>query len=425
MTRAITIPDDYQTLVGLLRDAIARRPPSHDWQAVNWPVVFTRARQHGVATFLYPWLAEHASCASASASSADFLQTLSAWREHFLTSVLQTLERQRELASLLAMFADAKMEVAPLKGAWLSEHVYDDPAQRSMSDLDLLVRKQDVQTCHRLLTADGYFVEQDMLLNPFASDQPYFHSIKPTMVELHWNFASESEPLIPSPDMEAIWQAMRLDTVVCFPVRVLSLEDQLAHLVQHMLHHRFAVPLRGYLDIALFLQKLGEDLSSSALDAASLRWRTGAALPFVAHLASELLDSPLPASLSVPLKETLANRLDPLAQTLFRLPPASLRGCEQTMLRLRKSSPAARLRVIASRIFMPRAYLTIRYPYARCWALLPFVWMQRIIDLLAKTKRRGLCTAIGTTSGGYDLIDDADIRDSTIHRLLHENEKPG
>jgi hypothetical protein len=69
--------------------------------------------------------------------------------------VLQTLERQRELASLLAMFADAKMEVAPLKGAWLSEHVYDDPAQRSMSDLDLLVRKQDVQKCHRLLTADS------------------------------------------------------------------------------------------------------------------------------------------------------------------------------------------------------------------------------------------------------------------------------
>jgi hypothetical protein len=44
----------------------------------------------------------------------------------------------------------------PLKGAWLSETVYDDPARRSMSDLDVLVQKRELDAAMPRLLVLGY-----------------------------------------------------------------------------------------------------------------------------------------------------------------------------------------------------------------------------------------------------------------------------
>jgi hypothetical protein len=260
-----------------------------------------------------------------------------------------------------------------------------------------------------------------MLLNPFASDQPYFHSIKPTMVELHWNFASESEPLIPSPDIEAIWQAMRLDTVVCFPVRALSLEDQLAHLVQHMLHHRFAVRARifGHCPIP------------------PKTWRTTFVLCARRRLA------PLANGGRTTLRRPLGVRTagQPSPRQPFRSPERNLgesarsacpnavptaarlfAGLRTNHAPFEEGVPRARLRLIASRIFMPRAYLTIRYPYARYWLCChssgcngSSIWPRQ---------NGGAVYCHTDDPRGYDLIDDADIRDSTVHRLLTKTKSP-
>lgn len=423
MTHAIRIPHDYRDLIGLLRDAVNRRPPPENWQSARWPEIFRLAQQQGVAHFLYPWLAEHAVSATGQPNDSTFREVVSDWRSLYLASTLQSIGRQRELAAVLSLFSHADIPVIPLKGAWLCEQIYDDPAQRSMSDLDLLVRRKDVEACHALLSDDGYFVKHDTLLNPFSPDQAYFHTTKRMMLELHWQFTSDAQPTLPKPDVDAVWKVTRRGVLGPNPICVLPPEDQLAHLVQHILHHRFAVPLRGYLDIALFLRKFGAPISSPAIEAAARRWRVGQAIPFIARLTAELFDSPMPSGLSEGAARVDADRLTALAEALFRLPPANARICEQTLLQLRNASPLTRLRLIVSRVFMPRAYLSIRYPYARHRALLPLAWVHRAADLI-RNRREDLREAFGDTAGRA-FLDDARTRESTVCWLLREKERPG
>ena len=155
-----------------------------------------------------------------------------------------------------------------------------------------------------------------------------------------------------------------------------------------MLHHVFAAPLRAYVDIGLLVRKHGERLTPALLDAAGGRWRTGRGIPFALRLASELLACPLPPALCPSVPELPAPRRAQALQALFDLPAAQARSGESTLLRFRASSAPARLRLVLGRIFMPRAFLAMRYPCARhAWGL-PLAWLCRARDLHRQNRAR-------------------------------------
>lgn len=388
MSTPPAIPPAYGTLVDCLRSAVnatSYTPPAD----TDWASLFAQARQQHVDAFLYPWLATRVpDLFSARAAPGD--TPAANWRMRFLATLAQTTRRQQQLAELLSACADARIDVLPLKGAALSESVYDDPAQRTMCDLDLLVRAADCSACHRLFLSLGYAVKTVTLGNPYSSDQAYYHPSYPWFVELHWHVASRRLPDTPIPDLDAIWQNTS-EAVCCGqPVRALAAEDQLGHLVQHMVHHLFAVPMRSYLDIALFLRKHGEHLTPDRLAAASRRWKTGRGLPFVLQVVTFLFRLPPPAAIreQVRLTDEDAERYAQALQTLCALPEAPARSAETTLLRFRDASPLGRLRLVLSRIFMPRAFLIPQYPCARHVCGLPLAWLQRARDLRRLHRRR-------------------------------------
>lgn len=157
MNGPLPIPPDYRALIGLLRCAIRRAPAERALLTeADWPATLRLARQHGVDTYLYPWLAEHAPALFSARADVPPDSAFAAWRTLFLEAIPRTLLRQRQLAEILAALARARIEVIPLKGTWLGETVYDDPVQRSMSDIDLLVRAVDRDPCDTLLCSLGY-----------------------------------------------------------------------------------------------------------------------------------------------------------------------------------------------------------------------------------------------------------------------------
>ena len=384
-----SIPSGCRTLIATLRDAVNGTPPDAPLDAADWPAVLRQAREQGVDTYLYPWLSanvpERFSAKAVVPGSAP-----AAWRELFLEALTQTLLRQRQLAEIFAAFAEAHIDVIALKGAWLSETVYADPAQRTMSDLDLLIRAEDRDACHTRLLALGYAVKTETLHNRYAYDQSYDHPRRRKHVELHWHVASDMISGTPIPDIASVWR--NTSSAVCcgHPVRALSPADLLAHQIQHMLNHLFATPLRVYVDIALLVRKYGDELTTEALDAAGVRWKTGRGIPFVLRLASDLLAFPLPPALHAYAPELDAARRAQALQAVFDLPTAQARGGETTLVRFKASSPLGRLRLALARIFMPRPLLIMIYPYARHAYGLPFAWLRRAFDLrrnhLAKVK---------------------------------------
>jgi len=381
-----SIPPDYRTLIACLRGAFNGTPPNVSLEAADWPAVFRQAREQGVDAYLYPWLA--AQLPKLFAAPADAPDSApAAWRARFLETLPHTALRRRQLAEILAALAGARIDVMVLKGAWLGETVYDDPAQRTMSDIDLLIRADDRDACHACLLNLGYTARADALHNRFAYDQAYVHSSHRDFVELHWHVTSDMDGKTPVPDIAAIWRETVPAVFLGHPVRALPPADQLAHLVQHMLHHLFAAPLRAYVDIALLVRKHG-DLAPAALAAAGARWKTGSGIPFTLWLASGLLGVPLPPALRAFAPEPAESRRAQAVQALFDLPTAHARGGETTLLRFKGASPSGRLRLVLSRIFMPRPFLVLHYPCARHACALPLAWLRRACDLRRQNRAR-------------------------------------
>ena len=133
------------------------------------------------------------------------------------------------------------LDLVLLKGAaLLSEEVYG-PAEREMTDLDLLIRPEDENAFEELLTGLGFKAMEN-------SSQAYYRmaapSAPPVIADLHTALRHEK-------NTAALWsRAGRASTTAA----VLGLEDQVLHLASHtLLHH-------GCLE-ELTLQDLGRLLS--------------------------------------------------------------------------------------------------------------------------------------------------------------------
>ena len=72
---------------------------------------------------------------------------------------LNDLVRRVVLKEVLGCLAGAGIPVMPLKGALLAYWVYDDPSERRVSDVDLLVPEKSFEAAIAKLAGQGYHAE--------------------------------------------------------------------------------------------------------------------------------------------------------------------------------------------------------------------------------------------------------------------------
>lgn len=402
-------------LVACVRSALHDRPLPTGTDALSWPLLYRTACEQGVDTFLFPWLTAHfPEHFAASAAPPDSVP--GAWRMRTLRELQRSTLRQRQLAEMAAGFERAGLDLVMLKGAWLAESVYANPVLRSMTDIDVLIRTDQRDRSHAMMLQLGYTATADTLHSRFAYDQGYCHPQHPYAVEMHWAMSCELETDSPEADMGAVWRHVEPTRLYGFPCFALSVPDQLAHLVHHMLHHLFAVPLRSYLDIALLMRTRGDALTPEAITAAGTRWQTGTAIPFILRFVADLFDIPLPATLTNSVPQIEATWRDAVLHALSRLPHGSERGAESTMLCYRRAGLAGRARLVLGRIFMPRVFLAERYPSARVLAGVPWAWVCRARDLY-RTHRATLVALDTDSSPEQQRLDAAAVRTALANHL--------
>ncbi len=424
MSDTLSIPAEYRTLVGLLRDAVRSAPPDAELlAAADWPAVLRQARQHGVDTYLYPWLAEHAPALFSPRADVAPDSAPAAWRTLFLAAIPRALQRQRQLAELLAAFGRAGIDVMPLKGAWLSETVYDDPARRSMSDLDVLVRKRDLDACHATLLDLGYRAAGTVVQTDYLKDRAYTHTAYPCPVEVHWDIVPFRGNTFWAVDTTALWERSVSTTLLSHPVRSLNTDDQLLHLTLHILLHGFAMPLRGFLDIALLIKCERQRTNGQAENTATADPQVRRCLDFVLTFVSQLFNVPLPDRLATRVQPVDFSRLAQAFDGLAVLPSAEEHRRETMLVRLGQASPAGRVRFILSRIFLPHQLLAGDYPFARKPYGVPFAWLCRLRDLMLR-----YCGKIGFGLRPRARISrslEPERKRQSLIEWLWENEKPG
>lgn len=198
---------------------------------------------------------------------------------------------QVKLEAIGPALAARGLQPALLKGAALALAVYPAMAQRTMSDIDVLLPDEMMATAVEVMGALGYRQyekgERPLALQEMARGEIQFYDPYGRLVELHWSpFAGWWVQRTTAIDDAAIWQRVEL---LRPPFQQLDPEDTVIHVAVHLaINHHFCVSaIRGLLDIAFTAQKRPVDWAVVA--ARSREWRVNVAVYVVLELAAQLV----------------------------------------------------------------------------------------------------------------------------------------
>jgi hypothetical protein len=116
---------------------------------VRWPALLELADKHGVVPLLFRWLRTYA---------PDLVppEPFAVLRNKYQANVARSLQLTHELAQIVQTLAAADLAAICLRGPTLALQAYGDPTLRQFSDLDLLVRPEDLPAAFVALDQIGY-----------------------------------------------------------------------------------------------------------------------------------------------------------------------------------------------------------------------------------------------------------------------------
>jgi hypothetical protein len=201
---------------------------------------------------------------------------------------------------MLHAFGERGVDALPYKGPVLAEMAYGDLALRRSIDVDVLVRRRDVQPARETLVALGYALSEECCLHEQAYAHAHHHLVFKNMqngvtLELHWQTVTPQFSFDLS--FDALWKNSIMTSLACQTVRSPSVEDTLLLVCVHASMHGWK-QLKQVCDVAELLRRY----PSANWGALQRRAQALGALRMLrlgVLLAHEALDAPLPAALAV------------------------------------------------------------------------------------------------------------------------------
>jgi hypothetical protein len=291
--RNLSVQDGSLLLYCLgIRHASAAEAPPPDITEWEWDGIVRQACENGVAGLLYHRLR---TVVPDLVVPPGVHEVLAATAFH---GVAQSLRIGRELGRVLELFQHHGIRVIVLKGGHLGQTVYESFALRSMCDLDVMVRREDLTRAEAALSRAGYIPQ---FTGVEDVDYSCHHHVRPlarpggARVELHWSIAHPYAPF--DIDLDGIWARARHDEVVGVAAHVLSTEDLLLHLCLHAaFSHKFRVGLRACWDVLEVVQHGGDAIDWDVVIRRAGQWKAGRYVYLTLRLVQQLLGAAIPAA---------------------------------------------------------------------------------------------------------------------------------
>ena len=336
-----------------------------------------------------------------------------ALREEYLKAGGSNLLIYRELARVLTAFQVAvpRAPLILLKGAALATTVYSEIALRPMTDIDVLLSREHLESAVEALRSLGY---EDLSpeMTPGLSRETHFQvALKGgprgyVIVELHWRLVG-GEGDWRSPRLDWFWgQAqtwkMREDRRQSPPLSALQLGStaHLLYLAAHlMLQHGGA---KGRLlwvhDIHLLVRKCEHELDWNELRVRAREYGWSPALRRALLRAQDIFDTPLPDGFLEALSADGIPKTRAAVES--RAQPVQTRAT-MTWNRMRALDWARRLKLARSVLWPTPEYLCWRYSVRRKWLwplCYPYRWALLSLEC-AKTLAKLWWRRLGYTQG--------------------------
>ena len=259
---------------------------------LSWGKLWEAGHFHGVLPLLYL----HLQALTPQLVPVDMLERL---RFRHDTSVHRNLLKTAEFLRIVQALAGKDIPTIPLKGVVLAHTLYPNPGLREFSDIDVLVRDQDVWQARGLLESMGFVSRSDLAAGQEIALRRSMHAHvfwRPAdrmLVDLHWDLAPRYQATgIP---VDALWHRTTKFELGGAELRILSPEVTLLLLCAHAANHG-PVPwprVKWVCDVSELLRKHRgldwRELFALAEEAGCRRM-----VDLGLAVAARLLDAPLP-----------------------------------------------------------------------------------------------------------------------------------
>jgi hypothetical protein len=273
---------------------------------IDWNVFLEKARIEGISPLVFsrlPGLAEH--------YDIPEYVTEELKKDYYLSATKNALIFE-ELKNVLSLFNQKRLQVIVMKGAALAETVYGNPALRPMSDVDLLVKKENLHQIDELLKKLGYsqadrsvddvdFTSTYLTTLDYrspAKNSPSFH--------VHWHFVNSTIPnesYINHIKMDDIWQDAVKTNIADIETWVMSPHHLLIHLSEHALRVTHSLSRLSYFcDIDRAINYYGKDLDWNLLIQDTIRFNLNKMVYTTLYFSAYFIKAKVPEDILAKLK---------------------------------------------------------------------------------------------------------------------------
>lgn len=352
----LAIHSEY--LIKLLRYSLNGNTAQRIPRAIDLKKIYYLASLHSVVPAVYPALKELPA------------QVIEPFRQDSLKAWRQTALQYIESSSILSKADEFGIDCIPLKGSVLRE-LYPSPEMRTMADLDFLCNIRKIEDIKLIMYQLGYVPHTE-------SENHYIYCKEPLMnVEFHPNLLA---PSYFSDYINPGWQ-YAVGTGKDKPLRSLTKEGFLIHLVAHAAHHFIngGTGIRSVMDIYVYLKHYQKELDSITLNR---ELRHAQLLDFYNNLKS-LAEAWFGEGEMTPLLRELGDYI--IKSCTY--------GTQKNQMKNRLGSDSdyrrSRRKYILTTVFPSYAIMRMKYPELKKLPfLLPFYWIRRIFSVFFRQHKK-------------------------------------
>lgn len=192
-----------------------------------WEELINQAESQGVAPLLY----KHVTAVNFMFPGGQHRILRSLYQRSRLANRI----RNRVVVDILAAFYQQQIDILLIKGIALASIIYESPGLRPMRDIDLLVRKQDLDTACTILTEQGFIQDSN---HDIPHDYYHLPPMQKTVDGLPVNIEIHHELLPPHASypvwtFESFHQASLSFSINEITASTINLEDSLYYLYLH------------------------------------------------------------------------------------------------------------------------------------------------------------------------------------------------
>ncbi|HEV2853354.1 MAG TPA: nucleotidyltransferase family protein [Thermoanaerobaculia bacterium] len=255
----------------------------------DWDDLLEQAEHHQVSPLLHRALDDPERRAVVPAAAMERLEV------SYFNTAAGNASLFAQLKGVLEALRAAGIPVIALKGAHLAEIVYGNLTLRSMGDVDVLVRREDLPRVEQVLTGLGYHPQEIHSARDYSVHRHLLPFVKAGAfpIEIHRTIDESGQFAI---DVEGLWERARPARIAGVEALVLSPEDLLLHLCLHTaFQHGFRVPLRQICDLAAAVRHYGRELDWRGLVRAAETSGLSKVCYYALAVAESLLGAGVPA----------------------------------------------------------------------------------------------------------------------------------